>query len=333
MKVTKNQIDALNIELIINVDAADYAEAERKKLAECRRKADFKGFRKGMVPEGMIRKVYGEQILADSVNDVLSEQLNKFIEDEKLNILGEPLSSEKQQPIEWKSGNSFEFIFDIATSPVVEFEVSAEDTVNKYSITVSEKEKTEMAENLKKYYESRKDEEAEPKTDEQIAKEVEERFKENNKQEAEYRLTQDIRKFYVEKSGIQLPEDFLKRWLFVANQGKVSKEEIEKEFPGFVEDFKWQMVRGYLMKKYDFKIEQADLEEAAKAYVTYQYAMYGISNLPEDILADAIKNMLSDSKQIERLAESVEDQKVIAKLKETITVKSKKISSEKFRAL
>lgn len=331
MELIKNQIDALNIELTVKIAAADYAEAERKRLAECRRKADFKGFRKGMVPESLVKRVYGEQILSEAVNEVLSGALGKFIEDEKLHILGEPLSSEKQQPIVWKSGEDFEFIFDLATAPEVKLEVEKADEIAKYEITPMAKEKKEMAENLKKYYESKKDEE--PKTDEQIDAEVLERLTDNYRQESEWRLNKDIRDFYVAKAGIELPEAFLKRWLVYANEGKVSAEDIDKEFAGFVEDFKWQMVRGYLCEKMGIKIEQTDVEEAAKAYVTYQYAMYGLGNVPEDVIAESVKNVLNDSKQIERLAENVEDQKVIAKIKETATIKSKKLSSDKFKAL
>ena len=186
-----------------------------------------------------------------------------------------------------------------------------------------------MAENMKKYYEAQKLE----KTDEEIEKEVAERFKENYKAEAEWRLTKDIRAFYVAKSGIELPEAFLKRWLLQANAGKVTEEQMEKEFPGFLEDFKWQLVRGFLMKKYDFKIEMDDLREAATANMKYQYAMYGINEVPQDVLDDAVKSMLQDQKQIDRLAEQVEDKKVIEKLKEEMTISSKKISSEKFKAL
>ena len=87
------------------------------------------------------------------------------------------------------------------------------------------------------------------------------------------------------------------------------------------------------MKQFGFKIEKADLEDAAKAYITYQYAMYGMGNVPEDIIKNSVQQMMSDSKQIDRLAEQVEDNKVITKLKEEITIASKKITSEKFREL
>lgn len=329
MKLTKNQIDKLNIELTMNIEAADYAETEKKKLAECRRKADFKGFRKGNVPMSLVQRVYGGQVLADSINEVIGEGLQKFIDDEKLHILGEPLSSEKQPEVEWESGKDFTFVFDIALSPEINVDVVAEDEIPNYTVTVSAKDKTDMMENLKKYYEGKKEE----KTDEEIEKEVTERLKENYRQEAAWRLSKDIRDYYVNKAAVELPEAFLKRWLLHANEGKVTAEQIDAEFPGFVEDFKWQLVRNCLMKKFEFQISADDLKEAAKAFVTYQYAMYGIANVPEDMISEAVNNVLHDQKQLDRLAEQVEDQKVIDKIKATATLKAKKISSEKFKEL
>lgn len=329
MEIKAKKSDSLNIELTIKVAAADYAEGEKKKLNERRRNAEFKGFRKGMVPASLIKKVYGGECLADAVNDVLGEQIQKYIEDNKLNILGEPLTSEKQEEIEWVSGNDFTFIFDLGLSPQIDVDVVKEDTVNEYQVSVAAADKKSMIGNLKKFYEEKKEE----KSDEDIEKEVTERLKDQLKQESEWRLNKDIRSFYVEKAGVTLPEDFLKRWLFVANKGKVSQEDIEKEFPGFVEDFKWQMVRGYLMKKFDLKVEQKDITDAAEAYVTYQYAMYGLGNVPAEMIKDAVNNVLGDRRQVENLAEQVEDRKVIGKIKETVTLKPVKITSAKFREL
>lgn len=329
MKITDKKIDELNIELTLEIVKDDYVESERKRIAKTRRTADFKGFRKGNVPESLIRKVYGEQILVESVNDVISKALEDYIKGNNLNLLGEPISSEKQPEIEWVDGNDFTFVFDMATSPEVKLDVVKEDTVTKYNITVSEKDKSGMKENLKKFYEEKKEE----KSDEDIDKEVTERLEGQYKQEAEWKLSKDIRDYFVKKADIKLPEDFLKRWLFSANDGKVTKEDIEKDFPGFAEDFKWQLVRGFLMKKYDFKVESSDMEEAAKAYVAYQYAMYGIGNVPAEMIDEAAKNVLSDRKQFANIEEQVEDQKVMSKLREEITIKDKKIAADKFREL
>lgn len=329
MKATQKQIDNLNLELTIEITAADYAEFEKKKLADCRRKADFKGFRKGNVPTSLIQKVYGEQCLAEAVNQVIAKALDEHITSNNLHILGEPLSSENQPEVEWKSGNDFTFVFDLGLSPEVNVEVVKEDTIPSYTVTVAAKEKSSMAENMKKFYEEKKEE----KSDEEIEKEVAERLSTQYKNEAEWRLTKDIRDYFVKKAGLELPEEFLKRWLFVANNGKVTKEDIEKEFAGFAEDFKWQLVRGFLMKKYELKIEDNDLEQAAEAFVAYQYAMYGLGNVPEEMIKEAAVNVLQDQKQIERLVEQVEDQKVLAKIKETVTLKATKITSAKFREL
>lgn len=329
MKVLENRIDDLNLELTIEVEAADYAEIERKKLAERRRTADFKGFRKGNVPASMIKRVFGEQCLVESVNQVISQALDKHITDNSLRILGEPLSSEKQPEVEWVDGNNFSFVFDLGLYPELNFEVVKEDKVPSYEISVEDKDKATMTENLKKYYEEKKEE----KSDEDIAKEASERLESQYKNEAEWRLSKDIRDYFVNKAAVSLPEEFLKRWLLVANAGKITKEDVDKEFDGFLADFKWQLVRGYLMKKFELKVEESDIREAAKAFVTYQYAMYGLSNVPEEMINEAVVNVLQDQKQLERMVEQVEDSKVMAKLKETITVKPTKITSEKFRAL
>ena len=84
MNVEQKKIDALNIELTLNISAEDYAPAKKKRFANYKRKADFKGFRKGMVPASLIERVYGEQILAEAVNEVISESLNSFIKDNNL---------------------------------------------------------------------------------------------------------------------------------------------------------------------------------------------------------------------------------------------------------
>lgn len=329
MKAENKKIDALNIELTLNITAEDYAAAEKKKLADRRKTAEFKGFRRGMVPASLIQKVYGEQCLVDAVNDVITRELDRYITENNLHILGEPLGSESQPEIEWKSGNDFTFVFDLALSPEINVDVVKEDTVAEYTVTVTAKDKASMIDSMKKYYEEKKEE----KTDEEIEKEVTERMKEQYRQEAEWRLSKDIRDFYVSKAGVELPEAFLKRWLFVANQGKVTKEDIEKDFAGFAEDFKWQLVRGYLMQKFEFKIEEQDIREAAQAFVSYQYAMYGLSNVPAEMIQEAVVNILKDQKQVERLVEQVEDQKVISKIKETITLKATKIGVAKFREL
>ena len=328
MNVTKNQIDDLNLEVVLDVAAEDYAPIKKKKLAERRKTAEFKGFRKGMVPMSLIERVYGQNALVDAVNEIIGEQLDKFIKDNSLNIIGEPITGKNQKEVDWEDGNDFQFVFDMAVNPQVNLEVTKDDTVNEYTITITEKAKKEMKDNLRKYDESKKD-----KTDEELEDEVVEYLKNNYKQEASYRLSKDIRDYLVQKADLTLPEEFLKRWLTLMNKDKVDEQTIDKEFPAFLEDYKWQLVRGHLMDTMGLKIEQKDLQEAAESYVRYQYAMYGMGGVPDDIVKESAKNVLSDEKQFNRVIEQVEDNKVLEAVKGIIKITPKRISVDKFRAL
>ena len=159
------------------------------------------------------------------------------------------------------------------------------------------------------------------------------RLENNYKQESDYRLSKDLRNYLVDKSDVKVPEAFLKRWLIENNSEKYSKEEVEKEFDAFLKDFRWQLVRGSLMKKLGLKVEDKEILDAAKAYAAYQYAMYGMGNVPEQILSDAALEMLKDERRVRDLAENVENEKVIAAVKQAITIEVKDISEADFREL
>ena len=88
MKIEQNRIDELNLELTLSVAKEDYADNKKKKLNDYRKKAEIKGFRKGMVPMSLVEKMYGQSALVDSVNDVISEGLNNFIHENNLRVLG-----------------------------------------------------------------------------------------------------------------------------------------------------------------------------------------------------------------------------------------------------
>lgn len=437
MNIVKNQIDELNIQLTVTVAHDDYAEAEKKELQRCKRTAEFKGFRKGMVPMSLIQIVYGERVLGEVVNKVLSDAINNFVKENNIKMVGEALPSEDQPEIEWKSGNDFTFKFDIATTSEVNFELSKDDKVKVYEIKVSAEAKKEMKDNLLRQFGSLTDAEQAGEEDfvivdfaqegktvegsyvgvknvegeakskflgakvgdqfdvnvneaftnesdraymlkvkkeelaslapefhvtvkevktfapaeenqetydkifgenqvhnaEEFDKAVTARLEENYKQESDYKLSKDLREYLVKKADIKLPEEFLKRWLFNINDGKFSKEEIEKEAPAFFEDFRWQMVRGYIMQKFDLKIEEKDVHEAAQAYVAYQYASYGMGNVPEAILKDSVARVLQDENTSRRIVENVEATKVIEAVKGAVTLKAEKVSVEDFRTL
>jgi trigger factor len=162
---------------------------------------------------------------------------------------------------------------------------------------------------------------------------VEERLRAEYAQEADFRFNKDARAYLVEKANVTVAEKFLKRWIYVINDGKFTMEDIEKDWDLFIVDYKWQMIRSYLMDKYGVKIEEADLLASAKAFASYQFAMYGMSNVPEEQLEAFAKNILSQEEQGRRILDQVENEKTIAAVREVVTLKKKKISVEKFREL
>ncbi len=142
MRVTQKNIDDLNLVVTLNIEQGDYFDKQRKILNDFRRKAELKGFRKGMAPMSLIEKLHGRSALLDAVNDLISEGLNNFISENKLNVLGEPLPNEKEQkPIDWENDSEFEFVYDIALSPSVKVELNNEDKIPYYEVVISEEEK------------------------------------------------------------------------------------------------------------------------------------------------------------------------------------------------
>ena len=437
MNVTKNQIDDLNIELTIAISAEDYAEKEKKRLSAYRKNADFKGFRKGMVPASIVKKLYGDQALYEAINSVIGEQLDKFIKDNNLNMLGEPLPSESQKENEWKSGNDFEFKFDLGLSPAIDIELGKDDKLTRHKIEVSPKAVADTKAEMLRQYGSLQEGEAageedyviadfrqgdkasegayvavskvegdakakfvgaksgdtfdvnvneafvnetdrssmlkvskdelaalDPvwnvtvvnvktfvpaeenqetydkifgegvvKTAEEFEAKVTERIQNSYNQESDYKLSQDIQAYLVKKADVKLPEAFLKRWLYENNKEKFTMEQVEKDFDAFLKDFRWQLVRESLMKKFDLKIDDKDMLDAAKGFAAYQYAMYGMPNVPEQLLSEAAVELLKDERRHRNLVESVESEKVISAVKEVITISNRKITEEKFRAL
>ncbi len=138
MKITLQTADKINGVLTAVVEPEDYQDKVKKAIKDVRKNMDMPGFRKGMVPEGLIRKKYGTAILAEEVNKVLQEKLFEYIRENNVNMLGELMPTENNDKIELVDGNEMTFTFDIAIAPEFEVELSAKDKVPFYNVTVSD---------------------------------------------------------------------------------------------------------------------------------------------------------------------------------------------------
>lgn len=126
--------------ITVKMEKADYQDAVKKELKNISAKAEMPGFRPGKVPTSVIQKRFGAQVKADQVNRMLGEKLMGYIQDNKVNILGDPMVSEKQQPQDIEKQDDFEFLFDIALAPEFKVELTADDTVDFYDIEVTDEQ-------------------------------------------------------------------------------------------------------------------------------------------------------------------------------------------------
>ena len=150
MNITKENIDALNAVIKIDIVAEDYQAKVAELLADYRKKADIPGFRKGHVPMGMIKKQYGKSIMIDEVNKLLQESLNKFLAEEKLDILGNPLPRMRED-FNWDE-EIFSFEFELGLAPEFDVNLNSKKKVNQYSIIATNELIDKEVENIQIRY-------------------------------------------------------------------------------------------------------------------------------------------------------------------------------------
>lgn len=440
MEIKRTNIDDLNFRLSLEVSKEDYSEKKKKALNDYRRQAEIRGFRKGMAPMSLIEKMHGVQALVESVNGVISESLNKYIVDNKLNILGEPLpNDELQKKINWEKDEKYEFIFDCAMAPEVKVALGKSDKIVSYEVEVSEEAKANYKSNMLRQFgklentEEVKDEdfivadmvqdgevkaensyitlktienktikkkflgkkvgdkfavdvnktftneadraallkvkkedlesinpnyevvikeiktvvEAKPsseiydrmfgkgtvKNEQEFDAKIAERIAAEYQRECDFRFMIDAKEYLIKKTDIKVPESFMKRWLYNINEGKFTMEDIEKEFDLFLKDFRWQLIRQFIMKEQKYEIKREDLVEAAKQVASYQFAMYGLNDVPDEQLTKYAESILANEKEGRRIYEKAEEDLVLKYVKETVTLNKKSITADELQKL
>ncbi len=150
MNISLQNVDNVSAVLTVQIEKADYQENVEKALKTLRQRVNMPGFRKGMVPMGIIRKQYGSSVLVEEVDKLMQEKVNNYIRENKVNMLGMPLPKENDR-VDFKTDENFEFSFDIALAPDFNIEFSNNDVIDYYDIDVTD----EMVEQQIKMYTQR----------------------------------------------------------------------------------------------------------------------------------------------------------------------------------
>ena len=153
MNITRENINELNAVLKVNIQKPDYEDKVETVLKDYRKKANIKGFRPGMVPIGLVRKMYSKAVQIDEINKIVTENIQKYLVDEKLEILGDPIpKADEQEKIDFDTQEEFTFSFELGLAPQIDLRLTKKNKVTLNEITVDEKMKNDYLENYTRRY-------------------------------------------------------------------------------------------------------------------------------------------------------------------------------------
>jgi trigger factor len=437
MNITREQRDGGISILKVVVNEADYGQAVEKQLRDYKRKANVPGFRPGMVPMGIVKKMYGKHVVAEQSYHLASNSVFEYLQKENIDYVGDVIPSEEQGDFDFENNTEFEFVFEIGEAPKIELELSAKDKVTYSKIKVDKKmhgeyrsnylrrygrlidvDKVEKDEalnvtldngdmrieeayvglismtdeerkewkgkkvgykttvNINELYKkpeqraailSVKEEElesikpefeleitkirrfADPElneeffkmafpagnvtSEEELDKFIDEEIERELKRECDFMFVNQMRKFIIEKAGLQMPEEFLKRWLYVINEGKFSREEIEKDFAAFINMFTWNYLQKHFITEGDIKVTPEEAKAEAMSFAQMQFAQYGMPSAPADMLEGFAKQIMDNKEQLQKIYEKLFEEKVVEYLRGKIKVTEKAVSAEEFAKL
>ena len=430
-KVEKEQGAAL---LRIVVEEQDYAANVEAELRKYKKQANVPGFRPGMVPMGIVKKMYGKHVLAEQSYHIASNSVFEYLQKENIDYVGDVIPSEEQGEFDFENGTEFEFMFEIGEAPKIDIIFTAKDKVVYNKIKVDKKMHTEYRTNYLRRYGrlvevdkvandealnvtldngdmrieeayvgliSMSDEErkawknkkvgyktkvninelykkpeqraavlsvkqeeleginpefeleitkirrfADPElneeffkmafpagnvtSEEELDKFIDEEIEKELKRECDFMFVNAVRNFIIEKANIQMPEEFLKRWLYVINEGKFSREEIEKDFGAFIKMFTWNYLQKHFITEGELKVSQEEAKAEAMQFAAMQFAQYGMPSAPQDMLENFAKQIMDNKEQLQKIYEKLYEEKVVEYIRGKVKVTEKAISADEF---
>lgn len=448
MNVSHQNTDNLNAVISIEISKADYQDKVDKSLRAYGQKANIPGFRKGKVPFSILTKMFGKSVRVEEINRLVSEALYNYIRDNKLNILGEPMTAE-DMTVDLDAQDDFTFRFDVALAPELNVKVDKSISVPYYTITVDDDmvkrqdesfrarfgkqvsvdESTDEKDLIKgsivelssdgtpleggitvestivspNYFKS-DDEKAKfagvkkgdkvvfnpskscnasvaelasmlntdkekaanvtsdfemtvtdithlqpaelnqeffdsifgkdtVKTEEEYLAKIREMIAHQLVPESDYRFSLDSRAAIEKTVGdFELPDAFLKRWLLATDKERKA-ETIDDDYSRMVPDLKWQLIKEQIVKQFDIHVDDNDLKAMAKRVAASQFAQYGMTGVPDDVLERYGNEMLSNKDTRSRLINQATEMKIQTAIKESVTLNHKEVSMENFQKL
>ncbi len=441
MNISKKDVSSQIAELSITLAPTDYEAKVESVIKKVQKQAALPGFRPGKVPVGLIKKQHGKSILVDEVNKILNETLYHYINDNKLEILGNPMPK-VDNTIDFEHQKEWTFNYELGLTPSFDVKLDSsqsfvyntvkidDELVEKYLKDVkrnygkpsnpdvaTEKDvlyidiveldadnnivaggvfkstsigidrlKNEAAKtkligatkeskiiiNANELYDSAVDKSISLGIDKEVAENFsanlqltvrniarmedaelnqelfdklygagtinsEAEFRDKIKAELAIMFTQDtdrkfiegVEKTMVEKLNIQLPDDFLKRWLMAVNEKPLTKEQLEAEYPSYASSMKWKLIENKIIKANEIVVSQDEARAEAAGYIRSQYARYG--QTPDEAeIAKIADSILAKQEEAQKIYEGIYSKKVLDVLKTNCKLETKEVSYNEF---
>lgn len=445
MNISRENTGDLTAILRVEIGEADYAEKVTKALNDLKRKANIPGFRAGKVPMGIVKKMYGTSVMADEVNKVLTDSLNQYVIDEKLNLLGNPIPSFDQDNVDFNTQKDFVFSFDIGLSPVIDLELNKDIHVPYHKIKVAKnmlddyvadicerfgehshpetiEENSKITASFKQLNEegqilegglanenaSFNMEDIKLKTlskslvgkavgdqvnfdpmrafkdankvsamlavakvmVEDLTAEFEVKIKEitfitpaeineelfekaypgaelKSEEDLRNRIKEDASKQFegesdklfmgtavdtlIEKANINVPDEFMKRWILENNQGELTAEQLEAQYDSYSNSLKWQLLQNHIITKNEIQVSQDDVRAHVKSFISGQY--FGGMEQNEAMassLDGIVDNVMKNQEEVKKIYDQLYDNKILTLFKEKLSLDTETMPLEDF---
>ncbi len=442
MNITKESTGDLTAIIKLELKEEDYQDQVKKVLKDYQRKANIPGFRQGKVPFGMINKMYGKAVMAEEINKMVSDSLNQYIVDEKLDILGYPLpNTEKTTTVDFDNQKEFEFFFDIGLSPEFNLELNdkikinyydieandevvekylgdlqsrhgkttnpetveegdmvkgdfveldendkevqgginraanvatsnlklktelkkfvgkkvgttvkfnplkatkdadntalmlgitkeeAEKIENKFSFTITEISRKENAELNEEFFKMVYPQE-EIKTEEELRVRIKKDAEVSFVAESDRQFMNNTVEKLVDLAKIDLPDEFMKRWIVENGQGKMTAEQVETQYESYSKSLRWQLIEAKLVKEFELQVGEEDVRNQIRSYFSTMQEKQ--DEEAEKRMNEIVDSIMKNQEEVKRIYDQLYDKKLLDLFKDKIKQVNKKIGYEEF---
>jgi len=444
MNIVRENKATLEDLLKIEIKEQDYRNKVATELKTLQRKAQMPGFRQGKVPMGIITKMYGKSVLVEEVNNLMIDELNKYIKENEIKLIGEPLPVvETFKTIDWDNPGDMEFVWNIGLAPKVELELSDKIIVDYHRITVEdsvieqqieaiarrhgEMEHPESVQEddvllcelveldapgvvkqdghshtanlfvkfvknqaIKEQFIGKKIEESlemdlieafeneteaasiiavkkddiknygplfsvtikkisrlKPaqvsqdlfdkvfpgkgiETEADFRKEIESQISEQYQAEVDKHFANEVSKTLIAETKLELPEDFIKRWILESPKNELTVEEVERDLDKYADSFRWQFIENHLIETNGVKVTQEEVKEHVAGYIRAQFASY-LRYEPEQELVDKhAMDIIKNQEELKKVYDTLFDRKLMALYKGKLKLKEVKMKFDDF---